>query len=43
MLHELEKDQVQLQEKISLMDVEAKKLEDRIKEAFLVEKLRMVK
>jgi len=40
-LHELEKDWVRLREKRSLMDVEIKKLENEIKEAFLIEKSRM--
>lgn len=42
-LQELEKDQVWLREKSDLMDAEVKKLENQIKQEFLVEKLRLVR
>lgn len=42
-LRELEKDQVWLREKSALMDAEVKKFENKIKEAILIKKLRMVR
>jgi len=42
-LRELEKERVRLRKKNDLMDVDIKKLEDEKKEAFLIEKHRMVR
>lgn len=39
--HETEKDWVRLREKSSLIDAKVNKLENEIKEVFLIEKLRM--